>query len=61
MKKDNKISKNTVMLKKNNAKVFDDICLKLKKYDIENITNYLIKLSNEKRFSKYNVKRINEK
>ena len=50
MKKDNKISKNTVMLKKNNNKVFDDICLKLKKCDIENIKNYLIKLSNEKDF-----------
>ena len=34
----------------NNTFEFSDICLKLKKCDIENITDYLIKLSNEKDF-----------
>ena len=50
-KKDNQISKNIVKSKKiNNTFEFSDICLKLKKCDIENITDYLIKLSNEKDF-----------
>ena len=50
-KKDNQISKNIVKSKKNNNTFeFSDICLKLKKCDIENITDYLIKLSNEKDF-----------
>jgi len=50
-KKDNQISKNIVKSKKiNNTFEFSEICLKLKKCDIENITDYLIKLSNEKDF-----------
>ena len=36
-----------ISIKKNNANSID-ICLKLEKCDIESITNYLIKLSNEK-------------
>ena len=48
-KKDNQINKNIVKFKKTNNNIeFSDICLKLKKCDIENITDYLIKLSNEK-------------
>jgi len=37
-------------LTKNTSTLSSDICLKLKKCDIDSITNYLIKISNEKDF-----------
>ena len=36
-----------ILIKKNNTNSID-ICLKLEKCDIESITDYLIKISNEK-------------
>lgn len=44
------------ILTKNTSTLSSDICLKLKKCDINSITNYLIKLSNEKDFPNISLK-----
>ena len=59
IKKNEIKTKKEISIKKplaNNIKISNDICLKLKKCDIDSITNYLIKLSNEKDYPNISLK-----
>ena len=54
LKKENKID--SIGTNSNLATLSDDICLKLEKCDIDSITKYLIKKSNEKDFPNISVR-----